>query len=118
MAKTADSPIEVLLVDDQSVSRRSVRILLEPEVWLSIVGEAADGLKAICLARRLRPQLLIMDVSMPNMCGGEAAKILVEEMPEIRVILVGAMIVGNAARSKAVDSGASLLLDRGRLTDE
>ncbi len=89
-----------------------------PSLGGLVGGTAADGLEAICLARRLRPQPVIMVVSMPDICGGETAEILVEEMPEIRVILVGAMIVGKVARSKAVDSGASLLLHRGRLTDE
>jgi DNA-binding NarL/FixJ family response regulator len=64
--------IRVLLVDDQVLLRRGLRILLEAETDIAVEGEASDGAEAIALARELRPDVILMDVSMPGVDGVSA----------------------------------------------
>jgi DNA-binding NarL/FixJ family response regulator len=66
--------IRVLLVDDQELVRTGVRLILESEDDLEIVGEARDGSEALAKARRLRPDVILMDVRMPVMDGVEATR--------------------------------------------
>lgn len=74
---TTDTPpgvIRVLIADDQALVRRGFRMLLEIEPDLEIVGEAADGLEAVALTRDLQPDVVLMDVRMPNVDGVEATR--------------------------------------------
>jgi DNA-binding NarL/FixJ family response regulator len=66
--------IRVLLVDDQALLRRGLRILLETQEDIVVEAEAADGAEAIALARELRPDVILMDVSMPNVDGVAATR--------------------------------------------
>ena len=70
--------ISVLIVDDQALVRAGFRMILEAEADLEVVGEAADGLQAIDEARRLRPDVILMDVRMPELDGIEATRRLLE----------------------------------------
>jgi len=72
------SRIRVLVVDDESIIRMDLRTLLE-EMGHEVVGEAADGRKAVEMARALKPDVVIMDIKMPEMDGLDAAKIISEE---------------------------------------
>jgi DNA-binding NarL/FixJ family response regulator len=78
--------IRVLIVDDHAMVRQGVRTLLEQYSDVTIVAEAADGVEAIELARKLAPDVVIMDINMPRMNGILATKILNEEHPSIAVI--------------------------------
>jgi PAS domain S-box-containing protein len=80
--------LRILIVDDHEPVRRSIRSLLAPREDLSICGEAADGFEATELARRLRPDLILMDMSMPRMDGAEAARIIKQELPGTQIIVV------------------------------
>src|SRR5436190_945315 len=64
--------IRVLLADDQDLIRLGLRVLLDNEDDLDVVGDAADGLRAVQLAQRLRPDVILMDVRMPGIDGIEA----------------------------------------------
>jgi DNA-binding NarL/FixJ family response regulator len=64
----------VLLVDDQELLRRGFRMILETEPDLRVVGEAGDGLEAVAEARRLRPDVVLMDIRMPRLDGVEATR--------------------------------------------
>jgi len=70
--------ISVLIVDDQALVRTGFRMILEAETDLEVVGDAADGLQAIDEAQRLRPDVILMDVRMPELDGIEATRRLLE----------------------------------------
>ena len=78
--------IRVLLVDDHPIVREGIRGVLAAAPRIEVVGEARDGLEAIRLAARLRPDIVMMDISMPQMNGLEATQWLRQELPEARVI--------------------------------
>lgn len=73
------SSIRVLLVDDHAMVRSGFRLMLSVEADIEVVGEAANGTEAIIAARRLRPDLILMDVQMPGMDGIEATRVIVAE---------------------------------------
>jgi DNA-binding NarL/FixJ family response regulator len=70
--------VSVLIVDDQTLVRTGFRMILDAETDLEVVGEAADGAEAVAEARRLRPDVVLMDVRMPDVDGIEATRRLLE----------------------------------------
>jgi DNA-binding NarL/FixJ family response regulator len=78
--------IKVLIADDHQIVRESLRALLEKEPGISVVGEAGEGRTALRLARELLPDVIIMDVAMPDLNGIEATRQVMAEFPEIKVI--------------------------------
>jgi DNA-binding NarL/FixJ family response regulator len=80
--------IRVLLVDDQELMRMGFRMVIESQPDLSIVGEAADGEQAIVLAAELSPDVVLMDVRMPDLDGIEATRRIVEADDRVRIIVL------------------------------
>jgi DNA-binding NarL/FixJ family response regulator len=78
----------VLVVDDQPLVRSGFRMVLEERADLELVGEAADGLEALELARELDPDVILMDVRMPNLDGVEATRQLVESGTRARILVL------------------------------
>ena len=77
---------KVLLVDDHALIRSGLRTLLEDEKGLRVVGEAEDGRKALEMVRKLSPDVVVMDITMPNLDGIEATRGILTESPETKVI--------------------------------
>ena len=80
--------IRVLLVDDQPLFRTAIASLINGQDDLTVVGEAENGVIAVEKAHDLRPDLVVMDVEMPVMGGVEATRLLHEQLPEIRVVML------------------------------
>jgi two-component system response regulator NreC len=84
------SELRVLLADDHAVVREGLKALIQAEPGLNLVGEAGEGESAIREAVRLKPDVVVMDVSMPGVNGTEATERLKKQMPEIRVVALTA----------------------------
>lgn len=81
-------PIRVLLVDDHAVVREGLRAFLELQEGIEVAGEAGDGQEAVEQARRLRPDVILMDLVMPRLDGVAAMRVLRESVIEARVIVL------------------------------
>jgi len=82
------SPIRVLVVDDHLVVRAGIRTLLAPEPDVEVVGEARDGAEAVAEALQLRPDVILMDLVMPQMDGIAAIELILAGRPEARVLVL------------------------------
>ncbi|HET7375629.1 MAG TPA: response regulator transcription factor [Anaerolineae bacterium] len=80
--------IRVLLADDQDIIRTGLTIILNHQPDLEVVGQAADGLQAIDLARQLQPDVILMDIKMPNLNGIQATRQIVTAQPHIQIIIL------------------------------
>ena len=80
--------ISVLLADDQPLLRRGFRMILEAEDGLTVAGEAGDGAEAVELTRRLRPDVVLMDIRMPGTDGIEATRRITAAQPDVRVLVL------------------------------
>lgn len=78
----------ILVVDDNEPLRRGIQRLIRSRKGWVVCGEAADGLEAVEEAKSLRPDLIIMDVSMPNMNGLEATRVILREVRESRILII------------------------------
>ncbi len=82
------TPVRVLIVDDQALMRTGFRMILEAEEDLEVVGEAADGLEAVERTARTRPDVVLMDVRMPNLDGVQATRRILEGPGEAPRVLI------------------------------
>ncbi len=82
--------IRLLIADDQRLFRQSLRIVLEHESDLKVVGEASDGQEAYEQAKALRPDMVLMDVEMPKLDGIAATRLLVKERADVKVLMLSA----------------------------
>jgi len=80
--------VRVLLADDHQLIRSGIRLMLEREPDMSVVGEASDGREAVALAKSLSPDVVIMDIGMPNLNGIEAAGQMTQENPKLAVMIL------------------------------
>jgi DNA-binding NarL/FixJ family response regulator len=97
--------ITVLLVDDHSLVRRGFRRMLEDESDMEVVGEAGDGEESVKLAKQLHPQVVVMDCALPRMNGLEATRQIIEECPDIAVLMLSMHSESTWVR-QAIDAGA------------
>lgn len=80
--------IRILLVDDTALFRTAIAELIDGQDGLTVVGEAENGLEAVEKARALKPDVVVMDVEMPVMDGVEATRLIREQMPGVRVVML------------------------------
>jgi DNA-binding NarL/FixJ family response regulator len=97
--------ITVLLVDDHSLVRRGFRRMLEDEPDMEVVGEAGDGEESVKLAKKLRPQVVIMDCALPGMNGLDATRRIIEDSPETAVLMLSMHSESTWVR-QAIEAGA------------
>jgi NarL family two-component system response regulator LiaR len=115
--ETRPTATRVLIVDDHAVVRQGLRTFLDLEPSLEIVGEAADGAEAVRAARRLRPDVILMDLLMPEMDGITAILLIRQEFPEIEVIALTS-VLEDASVIGAVRAGAIGYLLKDTQADE
>jgi len=80
--------IHVVIADDHAIVRDGIRALLAAAEDIEVVGEAADGAEAIEACRRLRPELVVMDIAMPGLGGLEATLQIRKELPDVKVLVL------------------------------
>jgi DNA-binding NarL/FixJ family response regulator len=78
--------LRILLADDHAVVREGLKALVNAQPDMEVIGEAADGAEAVARARALRPDVLVLDVSMPELTGARATAALKAERPEVKVL--------------------------------
>ncbi|HEX2909053.1 MAG TPA: response regulator transcription factor [Phototrophicaceae bacterium] len=98
-------PIRIMLVDDHAVVRQGLRMFLGLDADIEVVGEATNGAQALQAARRLRPDVILMDLLMPEMDGVTAIEILRREMPDTEIIALTSVLEDNLVIG-AVRAGA------------
>ncbi len=82
------SVLRILIADDHEVARKGIRVLLENQVGWEVCGEARDGREAVEYASSLKPDVLLLDVGMPNLNGLDAARQILAMTPEARILIL------------------------------
>ncbi len=80
--------IRIVLVDDHTLVREGLASLLDSQPDIQVVGEAGDGLEALVKAQELGPDLVLMDVTMPGCDGLEATRLILQAMPDVRIVML------------------------------
>ena len=109
--------IRILIADDHKLMRMGLTTLIAGEKTFECVGEADTGKAAVVLARKLRPDIVIMDLMMPEMSGAEATKIIRSELPETRVVILTSYGTSKEM-AEAISNGASGALMKDVATKE
>ena len=100
----------VLLVDDHKMFRDGLRVLINAEPDMEVVGEAVDGREAVEMARQLSPDVTVMDISMPGMNGIEAMRHLIRINPTCKVIMLSMYSSGPLVQSVMAAGAAGYVL--------
>jgi len=87
-AKAAKKRVKVLIADDQTLFREGIKDLLENEKTVEVIGEAADGSEVVRLAKKLRPDVILMDIKLPHLDGVSATRLIRKELPATNVLIL------------------------------
>jgi DNA-binding NarL/FixJ family response regulator len=104
-------PKQILIADDSQTVRRILRMFLQTQRDVKVCGEASNGFEAVEQARKLQPDLILLDLAMPEMNGAEAASVLKKMMPKVRII-VFTMFSENIGRSLTSAIGVDMVLSK------
>ena len=107
----------LLIVDDHEIFRRGLRALLEPSSEWQICGEAVDGLDAVEQCKSLKPDIVVLDVSMPGLNGLEAARLIRRENPESKIVII-TQHDSPQIRSAALEAGARAFVTKSAVGSE
>ncbi|MFI5360645.1 MAG: response regulator [Elusimicrobiota bacterium] len=80
--------VKVLIADDQTLFREGIKDLLDNEKSVEVIGEAADGNEVVRLAKKLRPDVILMDIKLPHLDGVSATRIIRKELPNTNVLIL------------------------------
>lgn len=116
-AEAADERVSVVLVDDVADLRALVRVALELSARFDVVAEGENGEEAIELARTHRPDLVVLDISMPVRDGLDALPDVLAASPSSRVVILSALD-RNGHAAAALEGGASAFVEKGTDPDE
>jgi two-component system response regulator DevR len=106
LAVSTDQGIRILIADDHEVVRIGLAALLDRQAGFQVVGEAASGNDAVRMARALRPDVVVMDIRMPDGSGTDACRTIAAELPEIPVVMLTSY-ADEEALFEAISAGAS-----------
>ena len=107
----------LLIVDDHEIFRRGLRALLEPSCDWLICGEAIDGIDAVEQCKSLKPDIVVLDVSMPRLNGLEAAKLICRDNPESKIVII-TQHDSPQIRSAALEAGAQAFVTKSSVGSE
>src|SRR5579871_1376286 len=99
------TPIRILLADDHAVMRTGLRLVLERQADFEVIGEASDGREAVALTEQHHPEVVVMDVTMPNLNGIEAARQISGALPQTGIVMLS-MHSDEAYVLRALKAGA------------
>src|SRR6058998_3342430 len=109
--------ITVLIADDHTVVRQGLRALLQTERDIEIVGEAETGRQAVRLARTLKPDVVVMDIALPQLTGLEATRQIVKEVPSSRVLILSSYSDDEYVHQLTEAGAAGYLVKEAAVTD-
>ncbi len=102
--------VKIILADNRASNRRGLRAILAFEPRISIIGEASGGVEAVQLVEKLQPDVLLMDIHMPDMDGLKATKLIKSSWPAVKIILYS---VYPGYQEEAKHAGADIFLVKG-----
>ena len=101
-----NAKIKILVADDHAVVRSGLALLLATERDFEVVGQAKNGEEAVALARKTEPDVVVMDLAMPKMDGAEATRLIHEESPSTRVVILTSFGAADGV-AHALEAGAT-----------
>lgn len=109
--------VKIIMVDDHQIVRDGIKALISDESWIDIIGEASNHRELFSLLETQKPDLIMLDISMPEMSGIEIARKLTEERPEIKLLMLS-MYMSEEFITNAIEAGAKGYLTKTTTQEE